>query len=1120
MADVTGQIGDQEVQLNNAATEATLKQLLAAMLAMAAAGKAGGLSAKAAKELEATLKKLAKTTQEAASQEEKEISDAKKRAAEKKKAEQEQIKQAQEVGAALNTLFSAVEKVATGMTDLMQTLANVGNSVSSAADSLNKIPVVGGVLSGVLGAVAGAAEKTYKSFQSVSSVGANFGGSISEMIDAASSAGLTFDDFNGVIQKNADALRYLGGSTSEGAARLARLSKELRNNTAQYGQVNNDLARLGYSTADITGGMAKYAAMQQKAGRQQALTDAELIAGTQRYLKDLDAVAKLTGQSKEALESEMEARQRDAGYRLLQSKLDQTGRENMEMFMNSMEKANQDAFKDMVRTGNFHGEAARKLLETSPEMARVLMDQAQQVRASGTLTAKEAERTDAAMREAAKATIESSRFQTQAGYMTQEYNDQLLAAQNTAARTSTLAETRSKQDQELAKARQKKEKDLKDELDPASMKKYQEQISNVSNQFTKLLGSSTLLDDMMFLFEGLAGVIQNTVVPVFKFVADYSTAFGVALGALGVVIGATSALMTAANIVRALETLSMTGLLAPLAAMAATVWAAVTPFLPLVAAVAAAGAAVYLLWQGFKSLGGSTDMIVDAFKVLWSYLKEFGQNIVLMFYTMMDKITIGDEYKKLAEEQEQTIQATKDEREAIKQKMADDRVANKAKYDAEKKAEAAKKNNTQETDKNTEAAKKAREEEEAKKAEAGKSTAGPNWMDPNSTFKYFQEQMKQPGTTATRPGRAGGPAAPSAPAHEGLGGMAAAFESGKAGSQAVGWDSTGGTSFGKYQIATKTGTMDKFMEHLKTSNPEAFERLSAAGPADSGKGGKFAEEWKKLAGEGKLQQAEHDFIKKTHYDVGVGKVKDKGLQEKIGKSKALQEVMWSTSVQHGGGGAGGIFNKVYKEGMSEEDLIKAIYKERGGRFGSSTAQVRSSVQNRFAQEQQLALGLVGQPADQGKAQTLAQYASNEKADPSIQKAMDETARRGAKQTETYTVNGRPATKEEYDAQRKAIENMSGPMLAGTQPSLSGMSAAEQALAQFSSEGAKTPTEENKPTQTASAAQKPAQESAETLLASLNTKMDQLIMISSRTANSSEKQVKSIAGLSGDMFIGA
>ena len=45
MADVTGSIGNEYVELNNAATEATLKQLLAATLKMGgSAGKVGGLA--------------------------------------------------------------------------------------------------------------------------------------------------------------------------------------------------------------------------------------------------------------------------------------------------------------------------------------------------------------------------------------------------------------------------------------------------------------------------------------------------------------------------------------------------------------------------------------------------------------------------------------------------------------------------------------------------------------------------------------------------------------------------------------------------------------------------------------------------------------------------------------------------------------------------------------------------------------------------------------------------------------------------------------------------------------------------------------------------------------------
>ena len=60
MADVTGQFGDQEVVLNNAATEATLKQLVGVMSAMA---KKAGVEIKSDKELDASLKRLGKQTE-------------------------------------------------------------------------------------------------------------------------------------------------------------------------------------------------------------------------------------------------------------------------------------------------------------------------------------------------------------------------------------------------------------------------------------------------------------------------------------------------------------------------------------------------------------------------------------------------------------------------------------------------------------------------------------------------------------------------------------------------------------------------------------------------------------------------------------------------------------------------------------------------------------------------------------------------------------------------------------------------------------------------------------------------------------------------------------------------
>jgi hypothetical protein len=203
-----------------------------------------------------------------------------------------------------------------------------------------------------------------------------------------------------------------------------------------------------------------------------------------------------------------------------------------------------------------------------------------------------------------------------------------------------------------------------------------------------------------------------------------------------------------------------------------------------------------------------------------------------------------------------------------------------------------------------------------------------------------------------------------------LGSLAQKYESGAAGSMAVGVDKVGGTSYGKYQIASKVGAMDDFLKMLDKTNPEAAARLRGAGPADAGTGGKFAQEWKALAKSGALGDAESQFAMEKIYKPAMGGLKDQGLKKMIEGNKGLQEMFHSTAIQHGAGGGAGILNKVYKQGMSQEDLVKAVYAERVTRFGGSTEQVRAIVQGRFGREQQDVLAMLGMPGAAPGASTM------------------------------------------------------------------------------------------------------------------------------------------------------
>ena len=209
---------------------------------------------------------------------------------------------------------------------------------------------------------------------------------------------------------------------------------------------------------------------------------------------------------------------------------------------------------------------------------------------------------------------------------------------------------------------------------------------------------------------------------------------------------------------------------------------------------------------------------------------------------------------------------------------------------------------------------------------------------------------------------------------DGLGKMSEKYETGGRGSGTVGWDKVGGTSYGKYQIASKVGAMKDFLKFAEQSGRgDVAKKLRDAGAESDtgGTSGKSVDVWKQMAAGGELGDLEHQFIKKRSFDPAMAGVKDPKLKKMIEGNKGLQEMMWSTAVQHGGGGAAGIMNKTYKEGMSQEDLVKAVYAERGTRFGGSTEEVQKSVKNRFVSEQGDVMAMLGMPAGKGGTATAA-----------------------------------------------------------------------------------------------------------------------------------------------------
>lgn len=153
------------------------------------------------------------------------------------------------------------------------------------------------------------------------------------------------------------------------------------------------------------------------------------------------------------------------------------------------------------------------------------------------------------------------------------------------------------------------------------------------------------------------------------------------------------------------------------------------------------------------------------------------------------------------------------------------------------------------------------------------------------------------------------------------------------------------------------------MNDLKKTNKSLYNALSPTKPGSAA----FDKRWKALAQSRpkEFQAAQHNYIKKSYYDPAARKVKS-ALGIDINKrSKAVQDALWSTAVQHGTGGALKVFkNASINNRLSDREIITRIYNERAANngkkyFSRSSANIRQGVINRFKREMKDALSMLG-----------------------------------------------------------------------------------------------------------------------------------------------------------------
>jgi hypothetical protein len=157
-------------------------------------------------------------------------------------------------------------------------------------------------------------EKQIDTYRTISQTGAGLTSSLGGLRIQALSLGLSMDEFAQMFQKNQAALSVLGGSASAGAKNLVEINKQLINS-----RLGGTLMGLGYSFNEINGLIGDYLAVTSdgvKVNRSAASEQARLAKAAGEYGKELDFLSRLTGESREALQQKMAADAQEASWKM------------------------------------------------------------------------------------------------------------------------------------------------------------------------------------------------------------------------------------------------------------------------------------------------------------------------------------------------------------------------------------------------------------------------------------------------------------------------------------------------------------------------------------------------------------------------------------------------------------------------------------------------------------------------------------------------------------------------------------------------------------------------------------------------------------------------------------
>ena len=213
------------------------------------------------------------------------------------------------IGAAIGGLKGFADELLTG-----------GDSLSSFAQH---IPIVGSTLTMFTGIL----DRSYQSFQSMATAGADFGYSLADLRSTAAASRLPLEEFSAMVAQNTQMMAGFGGTVTQGARQVAGMTDALGSDML------TQLQAMGLSMEQVNEQMSLSAYLNRSGNRAEVQDRAAQADAAASLTKNMLTLSKLTGEDIKTQQDKLAAAQMDLAFQRELIKLEPAEREKLNAAM-------------------------------------------------------------------------------------------------------------------------------------------------------------------------------------------------------------------------------------------------------------------------------------------------------------------------------------------------------------------------------------------------------------------------------------------------------------------------------------------------------------------------------------------------------------------------------------------------------------------------------------------------------------------------------------------------------------------------------------------------------------------------------------------------------------------